>query len=204
MDGMARQSVVIACFALIAGVAGVEAGVQDFQHPTTGTSNFVVTIGHSYYDSGGPDCAGTGGEYSNNENGVAVLCPGTPGQFVTIEFLDVDVETRTSEPGCWDTVSIYNGDSTAAPLLFGGCGEEGFASCTGSPGDGGDCLGVEGGSCDMHGSNDPEPVNNVFTSTDSTGCLTVEFVSDGSVQEGGWVATVTAAIPVELMQIVIE
>jgi hypothetical protein len=175
---------------------------QDFTHPTTGTSNFSVTGTHNYYDSGGADCD-SAGEYAASETGIAVICPATTGEFVTIEFLDVDVESSASN-GCYDYVTIYDGNSTAATQLIHGCGEEGFASCSEFPGDGGDCAGVEGGSCDINGTNFATPANNIFTSTDATGCLTVEFTSDTSVHEGGWVATVTAAVPVELMSFSVE
>ncbi|MEX1309824.1 MAG: hypothetical protein AB1Z65_05345 [Candidatus Sulfomarinibacteraceae bacterium] len=198
---MKRTSVIFVGLLLAVSLPAL---AQDFTHPATGTSNFSVTGTHNYYDSGGADCDGTGGQYSNNEDGVSVICPGTPGEFVTITFLDVDVETTTSASNCWDFVNIYDGNSTAAPLLISGCGEEGFAACSVNPGDGGDCNGVEGGPCDIQGSNYAAPANYVFTSTDATGCLTVEFTSDSSVDEGGWVAEVTAAVPVELMRFSVE
>lgn len=183
--------------------ASAPALAQDFTHPATGTSNFSVTGTHNYFDSGGADCDGTPGEYGLSEDGIAVICPATPGEFVTIEFIEVDVETYSSGT-CWDDVTIYDGNSTAATVLFTGCGEEGFAACSGNPGDGGDCAGVEGGTCDIDGANAPAPVNYMFTSADATGCLTVAFTSDTSVTEGGWVAEVTAAVPVELMKFSIE
>jgi hypothetical protein len=183
--------------------ASLPALAQDFTHPATGTSNFSVTGTHNFFDSGGADCDGTGGEYGLSENGVSVICPATAGEFVTIEFVDVDVEISTSGD-CWDYLYIYDGNSTGATQIFWGCGEEGFAACSVNPGDGGDCSGIEGGPCDMDGTNAPAPINNVFTSTDATGCLTVEFTSDSSVDEGGWVAEVTAAVPVELMRFSVE
>jgi hypothetical protein len=45
----------------------------------------------------------------------------------------------------------------------------------------------------MNGSNTASPVNNIFTSTDITGCLTVFFESDATVNEGGWIARVTTS-----------
>jgi len=197
---MKRATVVLVGVLLAASLPAL---AQDFTHPATGTSNFTVTGTHNYYDSGGADCDNTGGQYGNSEDGVSVICPGTPGEFVTVEFLEIDVETN-SFGTCWDSINIYDGNSTAATLLISGCGEEGFPACSGSPGDGGDCGGVDGGACDMDGTNDPTPVNNIFTSTDATGCLTIEFNSDSSVDEGGWVAQVTAAVPVELMRFSVE
>lgn len=200
---MKRATVVMACLGVIMFLGAPMASAQDFQHPTAGLSQFVVTGTHSYYDSGGPDCDDTGEEYSTNETGVAEFCPATAGWIVTIEFLEVDTETSTSDE-CWDYMYVVNGDANSTDLLFYGCGEEGFPACTGTPGDGGDCGGIELGPCDHHGSNDPAPNNNIFTSTNPSGCLTVEFLSDGSIDEGGWLATVSTQVPVDLMQITVE
>lgn len=174
------------------GMVGVNA--QDITHAD---GNFTVTQGTTvnYYDNGGPDCDNgvtSPGEYINNSDATAVICPDVAGSTISIEFLDVDIETRTTSP-CWDFIRIYDGDNTGATLLFEGCGEEGFASCGGFPGDGGDGGGVEAGPNDMNGTNSGQAANNVFTSTAGNGCLTVNFTSDTSVPEGGWVAEVTAS-----------
>ena len=192
---MKRLNYVFFCltaFFMAVGVMSLNA--QDITHPVDGTTSFTVTQGTSvmYYDNGGADCDGTGEEYVADSDGTAVICPDAAGSTITIEFLDVDVETRTTSP-CWDFIRVYDGDNTGATLLFEGCGEEGFQSCSGFPGDGGDGGGVEGGVNDIDGSNDATPVNNVFTSTAGNGCLTVNFTSDGSVHDGGWVATVSAS-----------
>ncbi len=167
---------------------------QDIIQPINAVGNFTVVAGApavNYYDDGGADCDDTGEEYSANNESTAIICPDVAGQPITIEFLDVDIETRGG-PACWDFLNIYDGNSTAATQVFSGCGEEGFAACTGFPGDGGDGDGIEGGPNDINGSNFATPANNIFTSTDASGCLTVEFDSDGSVQEGGWTALVSA------------
>lgn len=176
--------------------AGLNA--QDIIQPVSGTSNFTITQGTTrmYFDDGGPDCDDTGGEYSNNVSSVAVLCPDVPGSFITLRFLEVDVETRssTTDP-CWDYIRIYDGVGTGsgASLINSGCGEEGFANCSGFPGDGGDGGGVESGPDDINGLNSSSPWSAVYISTSPDGCLSVEFDSDGSVQEGGWVAEVVAS-----------
>ncbi|MEQ8707328.1 MAG: T9SS type A sorting domain-containing protein [Phaeodactylibacter sp.] len=192
---MKRLNYTLLTIMLVAfGMVGVNA--QDITHAD---DSFTVTQGTTvnYYDNGGPGCdddTDSPGEYIADSDETAVICPDVAGSTITIEFLDVDVETRggTVAP-CWDFINIYDGDSDAAPLLISGCGEEGFASCAGLPGDGSDAFGVEGSANDIDGSNAPSPVNNVFTSTASNGCLTVNFTSDGSVQQGGWVATVSAS-----------
>lgn len=175
----------------VAEVTTTNCANPSFTHPTTGIENFDVDCGvtYDYFDSGGADCD-PAGEYSSNEDGVSVFCAGL-GSTLTIEFLDVDLETRSTSP-CWDFLNVYDGDNTAATQLFSGCGEEGFAACPGNPGDGGDGGNIEGGPNDIDGTNATTPVNNVFTSTNALGCITVEFDSDGSGQEGGWVANITA------------
>ncbi len=202
---MRRATVMIVCLAVVGFIGAATASAQDFQHPASGTTAFSVTGTHSYYDSGGPDCDGTGEEYANSETGIAVFCPATAGWIVTVEFLEVDTETSsTPTTECWDRVNVYDGADSGATLLFSGCGEEGFPACSVNPGDGGDCGGVELNYCDHHGSNAGTPAFNTFTSTDPSGCLTVEFLSDSSVQEGGWLATVSTQVPVDLMQITVE
>ena len=157
--------------------------------------SFTVECGTAltdYFDSGGEGCDITGaGSYDNNANTVAILCPSDPGQPITLEFFEVDIETRGT-PACWDFLTIHDGNSTAAPVLFDGCGEEGFDACPGGfAGDGSDGGGVEGGPNDINASASgvPANVNNIWTSSDATGCLTVAFTSDGSVDQGGWIAT---------------
>mgnify|MGYP003573494469 FL=1 len=83
---MKRTSVIFVGLLLAVSLPAL---AQDFTHPATGTSNFSVTGTHNFFDSGGADCA-TAGSYTSNEDGISVICPGTAGEFVTIEFLDVD------------------------------------------------------------------------------------------------------------------
>ena len=172
----------------------VNLNAQDITHPASGTSNFTVTEGTSvmYYDNGGAACAGEGGSYSNNVNSTAVICPSAAGSTISIEFLDLDVETRGTTNPCWDFIRVYDGDNTSN-LLFEGCGEDGFADCSSLAGDGSDAFGEEAGSNDINGTNTGNAANNVFTSTAGNGCLTVGFESDSSVPQGGWVAMVSAS-----------
>ncbi len=154
-----------------------------------------------YYDSGGEGCdlddpAPNTGSYDNNANTVSILCPDDPTKPITLEFLEADIETRGA-PACWDFLTVHNGNSTAAPVLFNGCGEEGFDSCPGGfAGDGSDGGNVEGGPQDINASASgvPANANNVWTSSDATGCLTVAFTSDGSVTQGGWIATLGCGV----------
>jgi|GEM_PF-2990647 len=58
------------------------------------------------YDSGG-----AAGNYHLGENMSATYCPSTPGQCVQLNFGTVDIEPL------WDYLRIYDGSSTAAPLM---------------------------------------------------------------------------------------
>lgn len=130
------------------------------------------------------DSGGAVNPYSNDEDVTTyVICPDNPGDVVTVTFNLVDIEVNTggvgSQAGCWDYLTLYDGDNVSDPVIEATlCGEE--------SGDG------------------EEPfvaasllsVNDSFTSSNPNGCLTFTFFSDGSQVEQGWSATVTcAAIP---------
>lgn len=77
------------------------------------TTNMILTItpvlnvncatGSTLFDSGG-----NGSTYSNNENSVITVCPGSPGfgVFTTMDLMEI-------QDG--DQITIYNGNSTASP-----------------------------------------------------------------------------------------
>jgi hypothetical protein len=195
---MKRLNYTLTAFFLALGLISLNA--QDITHPSSGTSNFTVTQGTTvmYFDDGGEGCDdGTpDGSYSNSQMSTAIICPDVAGSTITIEFLEVDIETRSASIACWDFLRIYDGNSTAANLLFEGCGEDGFQDCSaggGFNGDGSDGGAAEGGPNDINGTNTSNPANNLFTSTATDGCLTVEFDTDSSVDQGGWVATASAS-----------
>lgn len=62
--------------------------------------------GESYVDSGGIN-----GDYSNNEDQTFILFPDVAGDFVTLQFLEFETEA------CCDDLTIYDGPSTASPVL---------------------------------------------------------------------------------------
>lgn len=62
--------------------------------------------GGNYYDSGG-----SSSNYSNNENSTITFCPSSAGQYVTLTFTAVDIES------CCDQILIYNGPNATYPLL---------------------------------------------------------------------------------------
>lgn len=59
----------------------------------------------TFYDMGGS------GDYANLQNSTLTINPSTPGSAVRVVFNSFNVET------CCDNLKIYNGNSTAAPLI---------------------------------------------------------------------------------------
>ena len=116
----------------------------------------VSQCGGVFYDSGG-----SAANYSNDENFVLTICPDVAGQQVQLDFVAFSTQLNS------DTMTIYDGDSTAANAFgtFSGGGaanNPGFVSAT---------------------PNNP------------TGCLTIEFVSDGSANTTGWEANISCFEP---------
>lgn len=60
----------------------------------------------NFYDSGN-----LGGDYVNDENATHTICPSTPGAMLQVAFTSFNIET------CCDALTIYNGPSTASPLI---------------------------------------------------------------------------------------
>ncbi len=75
-----------------------------FVVPATGSNSYTSCSGNIYDP-------GILGDYPNNANGFTTIYPGTPGSFVKLTFNFLTVET------CCDYIKIYNGNSTAAPLI---------------------------------------------------------------------------------------
>ena len=128
-----------------------------------------------FYDNGGPL-----NDYMNNSNEEVTICPDSAGDAVTVTFTAVDIESATTagtgtQDGCWDFLSIYNGNTTINPLQITACGE------------------LSGDGDEPFVSSSLLQAGDSFTSTHPSGCLTFVFTSDGSMQEAGWAATVSCA-----------
>jgi hypothetical protein len=157
-----RSRLLVLLAVLLAGSFAAQAQII---HPTTGTVNRTVVGGEHYYDSGG-----AGGNYSNSENGVLVLCPVIVTEPVSLTVNSFAVEERNGN-GCFDTVTIYDGSTTAAPIIHSGCGDY-DDHCVGNA-----SVCIQAG--------------DVFTATAAgNGCLTIEFTSDSSITYPGWDMTV--------------
>lgn len=70
-----------------------------------GTPPPPPTCGQMFYDNGGPS-----GNYLNNSDDLVTICPTTPGDLVTLTFSSFNVDD-------YDELAIYDGLSTASPLL---------------------------------------------------------------------------------------
>ncbi|MCB0764878.1 MAG: CUB domain-containing protein, partial [Flavobacteriales bacterium] len=125
--------------------AGWAAAVTCALPPPSGSCGSLV------YDPGG-----AGGNYANSTNWTATYCPTNPGDVVTLNFSQFDIENG------YDVLYIHNGSTTGEPIL-------GQYTGTGSPGS--------------------------VTSTAPNGCLTLHFVSDGSITYPGWAASISCGPP---------
>ena len=108
--------------------------------------------GETVYDIGGAS-----GDYINNMDVTTTFCPSAPGGTVTLNF------TAFSTENCCDHLYIYDGNSTAAPLL-------GTYQGTGSPG-------------------------SISSTAGGGGCITIRFVTDGSIVAAGYAFNVICNPP---------
>jgi len=73
-------------------------GTSTWSGPFAFTTLPDYCAGDHFYDNGGPT-----GNYANNSNDTTIICPSTPGGFVTVTFLSFDTETG------YDDLTIFNG-----------------------------------------------------------------------------------------------
>jgi len=104
--------------------------------------------------------SGAFGDYSANENFTYTICPSTPGQAIELDFSDITIDST-------DTMTVYDGNSTAAPVLATFSGVWGLTN-----------------------------VVLAGTTANATGCLTIEFVSDATWESAGWQASIDCVAPV--------
>ncbi|MBK8372384.1 MAG: fibronectin type III domain-containing protein [Saprospiraceae bacterium] len=137
----------------------------------------VCADGQSSWSTSGPhitrttcndvstDTGGASADYSDNENTIRYICPGGPYQQAVITFTAFEAEPQ------YDALYVYNGLGTNAPMFA----SSNPATISGFPAGG------------YYGTTFPGP----FTSTDPSGCLTLQFRSDGSVTKLGWSGNVS-------------
>ncbi len=145
-------------------------GTSTWSVPVTFTT--LPSCGDNFYDSGGDS-----NDYADGEDITYKICPQNAGDKVTVTFTQFSSENSGSS-GCWDGMTVYDGDDTSAPVIS-------------SP----------GGSTDMwcFDRNDSPPVGTgdlkgmVITSTHTSGCLTFVWHSDGSGTRAGWEAAISCS-----------
>lgn len=82
-------------------------------------NDVVVNASGEYFSCGGAflDSGGQGGTgYSNNENFTVTICPDTPGDVVTVDFVTFNLD-NSGPQNSWDSMAIYDGDNTGAGTL---------------------------------------------------------------------------------------
>lgn len=70
------------------------------------------SCGGAFLDSGGQGGAG----YSNNENFTCTICPDTPGDVITVDFITFDLD-ESGPQNSWDSMTIYDGDNPGEGTL---------------------------------------------------------------------------------------
>ena len=112
------------------------------------------------------DNGGSNANYTNGANVVTTICPTNPNEIVTVTFTSFQTETG------WDGLYVFDGASVNSPQISSGNGPT-----------------FIGGS--LPGSFWGNTIPGPFESSSPDGCLTFNFISDGSVNNPGWVANVT-------------
>ena len=145
----------------------------------------ILTIGDggsslcsgTLYDSGGAT-----GDYGINENYTFVICPDQPSECISFSLEYYNLEpSLPGQAGAGDELNFFDGPTANSPLLASLDGN-GFQP---------EYIAGGGGVC--------------FQVQATSGCLTVQFKSDNSVQESGWKGTWSCSsdpcIPKEKIQI---
>jgi len=128
--------------------------------------NTCVVGEEMFYDAGGP----TG--VDGNTSHTITLCPCTPGEKVGLDFLSHN--TKRNDP-----LIIYDGSSTLDPVI--GDLRTDYATQYGSGG-----MGVAAEGADYPYVDRPT----MFSATNNSGCLTLEFINGVSGTSPGWEARV--------------
>lgn len=127
------------------------------------------------------DQGGDSSQYLNDENSSWLICPDTTSEYLTLEFIFVDIEVTTDtavySTGCKDRLFIYDGLDDQATLVGSYCGEESGSGM--QPFDRAHTL----------------RVGDQFRPTSASGCFYIKFESDADVTKSGWIADVTCCVP---------
>jgi uncharacterized repeat protein (TIGR01451 family) len=136
------------------------------------TLSIPPVCGGNFIDNGG-----NGANYLPNSDSTVTICPTTPGEVVTVTFSSFNVQANS------DALYVYDGSTLDAPQIV-------------SPNNGANVPGgVAGG---FWGTINPGP----FSSTDPSGCLTFRFRSNGTINNGGWLATIACGPATDKIQLI--
>jgi hypothetical protein len=162
---------------LTQSVSNLESGTPYYLHVRSDCDNDLYSPWATHgpfitkYDCGDSlyDTGGLSSDYSDEQDITTTLCPNNNDNAMKITFNDFGVEED------WDALYIYNGPDISSPIFSSGNGvtDAGFPA---------------GG---FYGFSNPGP----YTSTDTTGCLTLRFRSDQYVTELGWDIDITCELP---------
>lgn len=145
-------------------------GVSLWAGPVSVTTPVAPPVcGGQYVDAGG-----SAGAYPNNSNSTVTICPTIAGQQVTVTFTSFNTEAT------FDGMYVYDANAVTAAALLP----------SGNPGGN-----VPGGLAGSYWGNLTGNLPGPFTASNLSGCLTFVFISDGVVNNPGWVANVTCAPP---------
>ena len=89
----------------------------------------IVACSGTFYDSGG-----AAGNYANGQDFTYTICPSTPGSKVTVNFTTFDTENN------YELLTIYDGNSIAAPTLGSYTGTAGPGMVSATAGNATGCL----------------------------------------------------------------
>ncbi len=135
---------------------------QDVVNMTNGS---LTSCNVRFYDSGG-----SGSNYSDGETYTYTFYPGTANTKLKVVF-----NSFRTEAG-YDGLMIYNGNSTAAPLISSGL-----------------AVGTNAATCPAGSYRGTTSPGTIY-STAADGSLTFKFTTDGSVNYLGWDATISCVV----------
>ncbi len=133
------------------------------------------------------DDGGVGAPYTSGVAETTVICPDNAGDIVYVNFSVFEAEDRNNQTTCWDNLFIYDGTTV-------GVNEISPADLGLGPNADGSGVGFCWDSASGGGTGDLASAGDILSS-DPSGCLTFDWITDGSGNAAGWEATVVCAPP---------
>jgi PKD repeat protein len=76
----------------------------------------VTTCTGTFFDTGGPD-----GDYGASEDYTFTIYPSEAGMMTKVEFIEFATENNSYSGGCYDELSVYDGENTSGTLIGSYC-----------------------------------------------------------------------------------